>query len=115
MAFVHVPGRGFIAQRSQSTHAAHSQQDLLRNPQLQVTDIQSVGQLAVIRIILGDIRMQQVELDPTNIQLIDPCKDLAPWQVNRDLEGLIISSIKRISGRESNQSEHYPRAASHLH
>ncbi len=90
MAFVHVPGGGFITQRPQSADAAHPQQNFLRDPQFQIADIQPVGQLAVVGIILGNIGMQEVKMHPANVQLVNPGKDLASRQVNGDLERLAV-------------------------
>ena len=45
--FVHVPHIRFVAQQAQRAHAAHTQQDLLRNAHLEIVAVQAFSELAV--------------------------------------------------------------------
>ncbi len=99
MPFVHVPGGGCISQSPQGPYTAHPQQNLLGNAQFQITDVKPVGQLAIVGVVIRDVGVKQVQLDPPYIQLVDPRIHLAPGQVNRDLHGLAVRIQQEDQGK----------------
>ena len=84
MAFVHVPDVRRIAQLPQRAHAAHAQQDLLRNAHFQVIAVQARGQLAVAVVILIQVGVQQVQQHPPHAYLPDAREHAAARQLHRD-------------------------------
>ncbi|OPZ79678.1 MAG: hypothetical protein BWY79_00313 [Actinobacteria bacterium ADurb.Bin444] len=61
MSFVHVTGRGPIAQGAQRPHATDPQHDLLANPVFGAAAVQLVGDVLVHGQVLGDVGVKQDE------------------------------------------------------
>src|SRR3989304_1600 len=59
--FVHVPDGRVVAERPQRPDAAHPEQHLLGKPSFQVAGIEVGGQLAVRRLIAGDVTVEQIQ------------------------------------------------------
>ena len=71
MALVHVVDFRMDAEGVQGSYAAYPEDDLLPYPHLQITAIKLLCDQAVFGRILLDIRIEQIEFDPADLQLPD--------------------------------------------
>ncbi len=66
MSFVHVPDGRVVSQSAQSAHAADSEQNFLRDAEVQVAPIQARGQGTVGFAVAVHVGVQQVERDASD-------------------------------------------------
>ena len=75
MALVHVIDLRMDAEGVQGSHAAYPEDDLLPDPHLQITAIKLFRDQTVFGRILLDIRIEQIEFDPADLELPDLRRD----------------------------------------
>src|SRR5437763_17175124 len=74
MALVQMADRRLLAERAEGADAADAQDDLLLDPVLLVTAVELGGDVAILRAVLGDVAVEQVQghaadLDPPHLDL----------------------------------------------
>ena len=90
VTFVHVPDGWGDTQQCQCLSAAHAQQDLLGDADLQVAAVEFLGQQPVHRVVLIKVGIQQVKMNAPDFQFPDARRYFAPGQINSDGEGFVI-------------------------
>ena len=97
VALVHVVDGRLEAQRRQRAGAAHAEHDFLADAHFQVAAVELRGDGAVLGVVLGDVGVEQVEVDAADGQLPDLGEHLPAGQFDGDLERLAASSPLGIS------------------
>ena len=90
VTLVHVVNRRFEAQRRQRAGTAHAQDDLLADAHLQVAAVELRGDGAVLGVVVGDVGVEQVEVDAPDGELPDLGEHLTAGQFDGDLERLAV-------------------------
>ena len=63
MAFVDVPNRGGEPEADERPHPADAKRDLLADPHLRIAGVEPRRDVAVVRVVLGKVRVEQVQGD----------------------------------------------------
>ena len=76
--FVGMPGCGVDANRAQNPNAPHAQNPLLTQPNFGAASVELRGELPVGRIVLGKVRIQQVDRHASHQHAPGGDVDVAP-------------------------------------
>src|SRR5258708_6397087 len=72
MSFVHVEHVGLDPERGESFHAAYPEHDFLAHAHLEIATIKLRGDASVLRVILGNVGIEEVDVHAPDAQFPNP-------------------------------------------
>src|SRR3954451_2743248 len=84
MSFVHVEHVRLDAERGESFHAADSEHDFLAHTHLEIAAVKLCCDASVLRVVLRNVRVEQIDVDPTDAQFPNPGENFSIENRNRN-------------------------------
>src|SRR3954469_19840304 len=84
MSFVHVEHVRLNPERGESFHAADSEHDFLAHTHLEIAAVKLCGDASVLRVVLRNVRVEQIDVDATDAQFPNPGENFSIENRNRN-------------------------------